>query len=325
MPGPMTPEAELRLQNVLNDPAAFSVIAAILGVGQSNVAYLDQIMGNDNKAAVGSPVPFKTFQAAVDALRAAFLAAGTRKAGMVLVVAPFTEYDEDVTIDVSGGFHLLVTSDGGYNIGKFDAAAVWGPTVRRDLIIIGDASNGGATDIRPGVIFGTRATRPAHVTTHQAWFGPRISGQINFDGLTAGNLEFSFEGEVYGMGGIAGASNAGNQILSLYLHNCRFRTAADFGTNSNLFQGRLCRFDGLLTIGQASDVVETRINAGLTVQSVGSVPPIGFFNCFLDGAFTGPATPWIRLDLASNTTFVANGNGPIVGGGSKLILNDATA
>ncbi|TAL40469.1 MAG: hypothetical protein EPN91_13140 [Salinibacterium sp.] len=321
---PMTPEAELRLQNILNDPAALASIAAILNVGMANTAYLDDVYGNDSKASVGSPVPFKTFQAAVNALRTAYLALGTRKAGMVLVVAPFTEYDENVTIDVSDGFKLLVTSDGGYNIGKFDAASVWGPSVRRDLIIIGDAGNGGATDIRPGIMFGTRATRPAHVTTHQAYYGPRISGQINFDGLTAGNLEFTFEGEVYGMGGIEGASNIGNQILSLYLHNCRFRTAANFGTNSNLFQGRLCRFDGLLTIGQASDVVETRINAGLTVGSVGSVPPIGFFNSFLDGAFTGPATAWIRLDLASNTTFVANGNGPIVGGGSKLLLNDAT-
>lgn len=320
-------------QSVPADVPPGSFVWGGLGVGGggvglvANTAYLDAVNGLDATGQVGTTLAYKTFQAAVNALRAAFLvaSAGTRQAGMVLIVAPFTQYDEDVTIDVSDGLHLLVTSSAGYMIGKFDGASTWSPTNRRDLKIIGSTDNGGAQDVRPGVMFGTSAPRPAHVTTHQGYYGPRISGQISFDGITTGgNLEFTFEGEVFGFGGIAGASNTGNQTLSLYLHNARFRTAANFGTNANLFQATRCRFDGLLTIGQASMVDLTRINAGLTVGSVGVVPPIGFFSCFLDGTFTGPATAWIRIDLASNTTFVANGNGPIVGGGSKLLLNDAT-
>ena len=39
----------------------------------------------------------------------------------VIDPAPFTSYDEDVTIDVTNGFHLQITGKAGWMLGVFDA------------------------------------------------------------------------------------------------------------------------------------------------------------------------------------------------------------
>lgn len=291
------------------------------GLYGATTTYLDAVNGNDATGGVGTGKPFKTMQAAVDAIVAAFALAANPRNGYVLQVAPFTQYDEDVTIDVTGGLHLTITSTGSFMIGAFDGAT-WTPTTTRNLILTGDAS--AVSGIRPGIVIAPMVGQVPLLTTHMAYFGPRISGQINFDGITGGNLEFAIQAEVYGNGGIDTVSNANNRILSVYIYKSRFRQACNWASNSNIFQIVQSRFDGLLTTGQVSYVEGTRIIAGLTVSAGGSVDPVGFFNCDLDGTFTGPASAWIRLDLASNTTFVANGNGPIAGGGSKTLLNDAT-
>ena len=51
------------------------------------------------------------------------------------------------------------------------------------------------------------------------------------------------------------------------------------------------------------------------------MPPQGFYGCDLQGTFTGPATPWILLDAASNYWFKTNG-AILAGGGSKTIIGD---
>lgn len=159
---------------------------------QSNVALLDAINGNDLTGGVGTGLAFQTMQAAVDACKAAHDALGPVdsaarfRSGYVIDPAPFTSYDEDVTIDVTNGFHLQITGKAGWMLGVFDAIN-WAPNVasNRSITITGDSRDGGAgIDIRPSVIIGSLDATPYFGTNHLAWYGPRIAGQLKIDLVT---------------------------------------------------------------------------------------------------------------------------------------------
>jgi hypothetical protein len=309
--------------------------AAPLGV--TNVALLDAVQGDDAKATVGGPTPFKTMQAAVDACKAAHDALGPVdsplrfRSGYVIDPAPFTSYDEDVTIDVTNGFHLQITGRGGWMLGVFDGVN-WAPNPasNRSFLITGDSRALDPTiDIRPSVIIGSLDATPYFGTNHLGWYGPRIAGQLKIDLVTGGqplfgHCEIGLNCEIFGNTYAECVDMTGkNPIITLQIVNSRFRKAANFGTASNIFGALRSRFSGLLTCNTWATFDLCRFQAGFTTTgNVANFPPAGLFNCACAGTFTGPAGPNLRLDLASNTTLVDGGN--LVVGWSKKLLNDAT-
>jgi hypothetical protein len=304
-------------------------------VGTSNVALLDAVLGDDATATVGGAVPFKTMQAAVDACKAAHDALGPLdsvarfRSGFVIQPAPFTQYDEDVVVDVTNGFHLQIAGVAGWMLGVFDAAN-WAPdpASNRSITITGD-SRALAFDIRPSVIIGSLDATPYLGTNHLAWWGPRIAGQIKIDLVTggqplSGHCEFGLNCEVFGNTFAECIDMTGkNPIITLQIVNSRFRKAANFGTASNIFGALRSRFTGLLTCNTWATFALCRFSAGFTCTGdVANFPPAGFFNCGMAGAFTGPAGKLMPIDLASNTSLVDGGNAIV--GWTKKLLNNAT-
>jgi hypothetical protein len=301
-------------------------------------ALLDSNRGDDTRATLGSAIPFRTMQAAVDAVVAAHALAGPVdsvlrfRTGYVIQVEPFTSYDEDIVIDVTNGLHLQITSTAGWMLGVFDAIN-WAPspTSNRSITITGDSrALDGTIDIRPSVVIGSLADfAPYFATNHLAWYGPRIAGQIKIDLVTggqplSGHCEFVFNCEVFGNTFAECVDmNGKNPIITMQIVNSRFRKAANFGTASNILGAWRSRFSGLLTCNTWATFNSVRFDAGFTTTgAVANFPPAGLFNCGCNGTFTGPAGPNLRIDLASNTTLVDNGN--LVVGWTKKILNNAT-
>ena len=346
--------------------------AGVPVVGDSNVARLDAVNGNDATAAVGNGLPFKSMQAAITACKAAHDAIyGTlppepptvvlqpppsnARQGYVIDVAPYTAYDEDVVINVAGAFHLMITGEAGWDLGLFDGTATnWqpkgapsaftGPGVSsRSIRITGNPQNNLVApnaDIRGSVVITSKARAPWHGTNHLAWWGPRIAGRILVDlpnqagapAAYAGNLELVLDAEVHGNGftnavdcintTYAGVALGNNPLLTLELNRCRFRKPANFGTQCTLGQAMNSRFDGLLSVGTYGTINLCRFTAGLTATGLAAFLPAGIFSSFLAGTFTGNAGQKLRLDLASNTSLVENGNAVV--GWTKTLLNDAT-
>lgn len=332
--------------------------------GTSNVALLDALKGDDALAAIGNGIPFATMQAAINACVAAnAVTYGTlppsppsvvvppaprnARQGYVIDVAPYTSYDEDVVIDVSGGLHLMITGEAGWELGLFDGSVTnWQPAAAstRSIRITGNpfVNTAGAPnlDIRPSVIITSKARAPWHGTNHLAWWGPRIAGRILFDlpnqagapAAYAGNLEVVLDCEVFGNGFVnavecinttyVGVAPGNNPLLTIELNRCRFRKAANFGTQCTLGQAMNSRFDGLLSTGTYGTINLCRFSAGWTATTSAAFFPAGVFSSFLAGTFTGNVGAFLRLDLASNTTLVASGN--LIAGWTKTLLNDAT-
>jgi hypothetical protein len=309
-----------------------------MGGGQSNVAKLDAVLGDDAAAAVGNGIPFQTMQAAVNACKVAHDALGPPgsaarfRSGYTIDVAPWTSYDEDITIDVTDGFHLQITGKAGWMLGVFDAVN-WAPNAgsNRSITITGDSQDGGAgIDVRPSVVIGSLTDfSPYFGTNHLAWYGPRIAGQLKIDLVTggqplSGHCEIVLNCEIFGNTFAECIDMTGkNPIITLQIVNSRFRKAANFGTASNIFGALRSRFSGLLTCNTYATFEICRFSAGFTVTgSAAGFPPTGLFDCGCAGTFTGPVGQLLWIDLSSNTSLVDGGNSVV--GWTKKILNNAT-
>jgi hypothetical protein len=194
-------------------------------------------------------------------------------------------------------------------------------------------------DIRGSVVITSKARAPWRGTNHLAWWGPRIAGRILFDqpqhaapAAYGGNLEVVLDCEIFGNGftesvsclntTYAGVSPGNNPLLTIELNRCRFRKAANFGSNCTLGQAIGSRFDQLLTVGTYGTINLCRFSGGLTATTASGFAPVGVFSSFMAGPFTGNVGAKLRLDLASNTSLVENGNAVV--GWTKTLLNDAT-
>jgi hypothetical protein len=119
----------------------------------SGVVTVDSVNGNDSQGGIANGVPFRTMQAAVDAIVQDNATAGPR-AGYTLTPAPWQQFDEDLSIDVSNALHLSLVADGGWMLGDF-SAPIWRPVAGRDLLLVGDASP--VDGIRPSLSIQTAA------------------------------------------------------------------------------------------------------------------------------------------------------------------------
>lgn len=264
----------------------------------SHLVLVDNVTGDDAAAGIGNGVPFATIQAAINAI-VADNAVGPidGKKGYLLRLAPWQMYDEDVFIDVSNALHLTMLVNGN-GLGQF-LAADWDPTTPRSLVLTGSPAN--VNGIRPGIFICSDAWSAWKPTTGQAYAGLRIGGDIDGTTMTAGNLEFAFEGEVWG-----NVDFGATAIVSSYWRQTRIKGIVN-GNNLLIFRARYSRFEGAITCSNYSLFDKCRIQSGMTVGGLGGVAPQGFFGCEMAGAFDCGGPGRLRLDAASNTTFVDNG------------------
>ena len=324
-------------------PDSLMLAALGLGGGQSNVALLDSVRGDDATAALGTARPFRTMQAAVNAVVTDHTASlDPYHTGYLIVPAPYTVYDEDVSIDATGGLHLQIAGFGGWMLGAFGGVN-WSPSNGRSITITGATYAGGAgIDVRPSVVLGSLSAAPYMGTNHLALYGPRIAGQIKLvlpnptPSPPGGNLELVINGVVFGNTFSECIDSGGNNpIVTVELINARFFKGtgsiagsttgnANFGANSNILQAFRSRFDGLLTCNTWATFDSCRFDAGFSGGALATFFPRGIFNSYLKGAFTRTAgASNFRLDLASNTTFVENG-ATLAGGWVKELMNNST-
>jgi hypothetical protein len=265
----------------------------------SHLVFVDAVQGDDSAGGIDNGVPYATMQAAVNAIVADNATAGPRT-GYTIIPAPFQQFDETLTIDVSDALHLSIICQGGWMLGDFPNPA-WRPVsgAGRDLVLTGDAS---AVDgIRPSLSIQTAAWASWNATSHEAYSGPRISGKIDGTAITGGNLEFAFEGEIFGEGSAVAVDFGASVIVSAYWRDARPKKAVT-GTNLLMFKSWDCRFQGLITCSAYSAFYNCELEGGLTTAGgLAGVPPQGFYSCDLQGTFTGPASAWLLLDPASNS------------------------
>jgi hypothetical protein len=279
---------------------------------------VDPVNGNDALGQFGRlDRPFKTIQAALNAVPAAVDAA-TAKQVFVIYISP-ADYDEDLAIDL-GGKRIVLASLGPWGLGKFDAVD-WGPTLpRRNIIITG---SGAATNgIRPGfAIMGPPFGEG--LTTHEAYLArPRISGKIDLSAMVGGSIELLLACEVFGTnGGPTGDSVlTGAAIIQSYIYHSRFRGKLT-GANWNLQVSERTRFGGLVDVSGYSTILSCRFDNGMTVASAANagILPDGFADSDFAGTFTGPAGS-LRLDAFTDRTFIASG-ATLAGGATKVFID----
>jgi hypothetical protein len=334
---------------------------------------VDSINGDDSLGGLGNGIAFKTIQAAIDVIVTQHASVyGTlppsppstvvpppphnARNGYVISIAPFTSYDEDLTIDVSGALHLMITGQAGWDLGLFDGSTtnwqpqgapstITGPGVSsRSITITGNpyVNTSGApnNDIRASVIITSYSAAPWHGTNHLAWYGPRIAGRILFDlpnqagapVAYGGNVEAVLDCEIHGNGftesvscintTYASVAPGNNPLLTLECNRARFRKAANFGSSCTLGQAINSRFSGLLTTGTYGTIHLCDFAAGWTATNTAAFFPTGVFSSRMLGTFTGNGGAFLRMDLATNTTFVDNGCTLV--GWAKQLLNNAT-
>ena len=212
------------VNTLLRDPASGRIVQntgtvatpvwlVVGGAPSPNLVLVDADNGDDTLGGIGTGAPFKTMQAAIDAIVIANAVAPLGRKGYTICPGPWQQFDEDLTIDLSNALHLVIAAQGAWMLGDFSAAN-WRPVtgVGRDITFTGSAA---AVDgIRPSFSCATMPGTEWNPTSNQSYSGARISGGFT-SGNLAGNLEFSFEGEVFGEG-VTDAINFGTTIISAY-------------------------------------------------------------------------------------------------------------
>lgn len=161
------------------------------------------------------------------------------------------------------------------------------------------------------------------MTTHESYLTkPRISGKIDLSGASGiGSIELALNCEIFGDAGVA--IDAGAAIIQSYIYHSRLRGTVT-GVNWNFQVAERSRFDGLITVNGFSLILNSRINAGLTVASAPPVGllPSGMVSTYFAGTLTGPAGSGL-MDSYTNFVFKANG-ALLAGGATKIIQGDLT-
>jgi len=302
----------------------FSLLSGGVVPGGGNVVYstrttmVDSVNGNDATGQFGRlDKPYKTIQAALNAIPAATDAVSSKRV-FVVYISP-ADYDEDLTIDMAGK-RIVLASLGPWGLGTFNAVD-WGPSgTRRNIMLtgFGAAING----IRPGfAIMG--APFGEGLTTHESYLArPRISGKIDLTAMT-GLTELLLACEVFGTnsGPTGDSVVAGPVIIQSYIYHSRFRGKLT-GVNWNFQVNERTRFGGLVSISGYSTILSCRFDSGMTTASAGNagILPGGFYDSDFAGTFTGPVAS-LRLDGATNYWFKTNG-AVLAGGATKVIQDD---
>jgi hypothetical protein len=299
---------------ILNQALAAGGVPFAGALALRNTLWVDPVTGDDATAGVGTGRPFRTLQAAINAVPRGSTSASARNVFTVLI-SP-ADYDEDLTIDL-GQRRIVLASWGPWGLGVFNAAD-WAPSTARSITVTWNGATHPVVDgIRPGLVIAPLALPGEGQTTHQAYLTrPRISGLFDFTGAAVSSIEVTLCCEVFGVAGVA--LNAGLATLQLYLWSSRLRGSAS-GTNVQLQVARDSRFDALVSVGAYSLLENCRFAAGFTTVAAppATLTPQGFVNCDVAGTFTAPATGF-RTDANTQHYFETNA-GTLAGGATKAL------
>lgn len=271
-------------------------------------ALVDPALGDDATGVVGDlSKPFATIQGALNAIPAPVDGATARRAFTVLV-SPGT-YDEDLTVDLTGGKHVTLASWGPWNLGLFNAPD-WQPSGPARSINIITTNNVTFDFINPA--FAIEPMLPANIgdeTEIAQVQVPRISGQIVLAGIAPGTLavDVSVMAQIYGIANAAIVAGAAEVFLRV--HRSRVRGTVT-GSALILQDANESRFDRLLDIEAYGRLSQCFFGDGMTIigtsPSSGTTP--GFYLCNVNGVFTGPTgidAYW--FDEVTSYWFVVNG------------------
>jgi hypothetical protein len=286
-------------------------------------AIVDPGFGNDTTGTFGVlTFPFRTIQAALSAIPTPVDAA-TARTSWTIIVSPGT-YDEDLTVDLTSGKHVVITSWGPVNLGLFSGAD-WTPSgpPRSIALTTSSAAVFDAIDAS----FALQPMLPVDTgdeTTNAQHAAFRISGQITGTGIFVGTpkIDVGLSGCV--VFGIANAAIvAGPESIGLRIIRSRMRGTV-VGAGTNLNEAREVRFDRLIDVQGYGRLEQCRLGNGMTI--VGTSPssnlPPGFYDCELNGVFTGPVADAYWFDLVTNYWFTTN-SCTFAGGVTKRIIETA--
>ena len=290
---------------------------ALSSFGQTNVGYVDGVLGNDATGEIGTSKPFQTIQAFIDAVPPGDDAAGARNV-YVAQISPGS-YDEDLAIDISRR-RIILTGPGPWGLGEFNSVD-WTPSNARNVVVTGDDAN--IDGIRPGLVITNNLPLTEAWTTHESYLTrPRISGRIDLSGVGAiGSVELGLTCEIFDDAGTGQCIEAGATIIQSYMYHCRMRTGLH-GTNWNFQQAFYSRFQGLVDVSGWSLIDTCRIDTGITTVTGPSVGifPYGMLDTHFFGTYTGPVGSAV-MDGVTNYFFKLNA-AVLAGGATKTIIDD---
>jgi hypothetical protein len=294
-------------------------------VTAQQTAIVDPAFGNNATGTFGDlSKPFLTIQGALNAVPAPVDAATARTVWTILV-SPGT-YDEDLAVDLTHGKKIILASWGAWNLGLFNNAN-WQPSNERSITI---TTSDAVVFDSINASFAIQPMLPASTldeTEIAQNAGPRISGNIDLTGVTAGTpgIDLTVEAQVYGTAVSAAAINAGATDVRLRVHRSRMRRIVE-GSALVLQDATESRFDDLVDIEAYGRVEECFLGNGMTI--VGTSPSSnttpGIYDTQLSGVFTGPPTDAFWFDLVTDYWFTTNG-ASFAGGASKRIVETVGA
>ena len=259
---------------------------------------------------------FLTLQAAFDSIPSGTDNTNIRQVYTVYI--PSGTYDEDVSIQINNK-RINIVCLGTVNLGALSGSSWGAGGTTRNLTI---TNNGTSTinSIRSAICITSQSNNTDKYTTHQSYLnGLRVSGNMILTVTgTAISSEFYIEAEVFG--NFDTSTYAGN--CNVYCKNSRFR--GTFGSSAcRLQHADNVRFDGLITSAVPTFMLNSQVNAGMTVIS--ATPdniPTGFVNTYFAGTFTGPASSFLT-DNITYYWFVTNA--ATLAGGATIVYQEKTS
>lgn len=281
-------------------------------------AVVDPVFGNDGTGTFGNlELPFQTIQAALNAIPAPVDAA-TARTSYTIIVSPGT-YDEDLTVNLEGGKHVVMASWGPVNIGLFNGAD-WTPSVSRSIAIT-TTTNVVFDNIDASFSLQSLLPNDSGDETGNAQHAAiRVNGQLTATGVAVGTpgIDVTLNGvEFFGVAGAAIVNGATD--ISLRIRHSRIRGTI-VGTATVLQDASESRLQALIDILGYGRIHQCFIN-DMTIVGVSpssnTVP--GFTDCQLQGTFTGPAGSYY-FDHVTSYWFVTNG--AVFAGGATRTLTE---
>lgn len=279
-------------------------------------AIVDPALGSDVTGTFGDlEKPYATIQGALNDVPTPVDAASARTS-YTIIVSPGT-YDEDLTVDLTSGKHVVIASWGPVNLGLFSGSD-WTPSGPARSIAI-TTSSAAVFDFIDAS-FSLQPMLPVDTgdeTTNAQHAAFRISGQITGTGIFAGTpkIDVGLSGCV--VFGIAGAAIvAGSESIGLRVLRSRMRGTV-VGALTELREAREVRFDQLVDVLGYGRLQQCRVNGMTMVGALGSNTVAGFYDCDLNGVFTSAGA--FQFDHVSSYWFVTNG-ATFAGGATRLLV-----
>lgn len=258
---------------------------------------------------VGALRTHKTIQSALTAVGNATTAAQVKEPWTIMIEPGI--YDENLTIPQ--GRIITLYALGTVVLGN-GAGANWASTNSRSITFTANNADVFGSDIKPALnIVALPAADPTttFIAESGAFF---ISGNLNVAG---DGLSHTINLNSVKIAGAVSKTAAG--LTNIQGYRWYQIGVVSMATATILERCFECEFDALVTVDGYNAIINSEINAGMTVATnFNTMPPSGFFNTTFFGTFTGPASS-LKLDPVSNYYFTQNG-ATLGGSATKVLL-----